>query len=191
MGLKHASLLVIDFQEKLFPSIEENWVAATNARFLIKSFKELGYPIFFTEQHPEKLGKTISEIEVLLKDIPKIEKITFSCLACNDFEKLDIGEIVVVSGIETHICVFQTVTDMLENGHQVIVAEDACGSRQKRFHEVAIEEMRRRGAAVLPSESIIYWLLQKAATDEFRRILSLVKEKDDILKQEVARAKLQ
>lgn len=174
---RNISLLVIDFQKMLLPHIEDWKQVAANSAFLIKTFDALGLPVAYSEQNPERLGQTVPEIGELLEGRPKIEKMSFSCVACEDFSLLGLNKQVVVTGVETHICVLQTVLELIGAGFETFVAEDACGSRHFRSHATSIDEMRSRGAWVLPSESIVYAILKQAGTDEFKRVLPFVKER--------------
>lgn len=178
-----APLLLIDYQEKLINAVHDSKKVVSNAVFLAECFKVLSREIFYTEQNPAGLGKTIEELSSVLNGhAERFEKFCFSsvCDAKNDGallkEKIEKYPEIVVCGVETHICVFQTVYDLLEEGYGVFVAYDACGSIKKEHHETAIETLRSLGAVVLPSISIVYACLESAKAGSFKQILSIVKE---------------
>jgi nicotinamidase-related amidase len=178
-------LLVIDFQEKLVSSIHDFKDTLRNAEFLIKAFKLIGKPIFYTEQNPKGLGQTIPELKTLLEgNAIGFEKLCFSsvCDAVSTENAISLSNFLesyrqlVICGIETHICVFQTVYDSLKSGFEVFLAVDACGSIRKKDHETAVETMRSLGAIVLPSISIVYATLGSSEHPKFREVLKLVKD---------------
>lgn len=165
------------------PAIEDAERVLANARFLIRSFSALGLSVAYSEQNPDRLGPTVPGIAELVRDFPSLSKMSFSCVGCATFDRMPVGPAVIVCGVETHVCVLQTVRDLVDDGFEVYVAEDACSSRRRRDHDVAIAAMRQWGATVLPSESIVYGLLREAGTDRFRAVLGIVKEKDEELRQ--------
>lgn len=173
-----APLLLIDYQEKLMPHIKHGERVITNASFLLKSWKVLGLPVLYSEQYPKGLGETVAAIRDELEGYPQIEKMSFSCACEADFSQFDE---LVVAGVETHVCVFQTVFDLVTAGKRVYVAEDACGSRYSDYHKSAIATFRQLGAIVVPAETLVYTALEKAGTESFKKILPLVKEKDELL----------
>lgn len=178
-------LLVIDFQQKLVPSIHDFKETLRNAEFLIKAFRLIEKPVLYTEQNPKGLGPTIPELKKLLEgSAARFEKLCFSSIcdaACTEDDAplshfLQSYQQVVICGIETHICVFQTVYDLLKSGYEVFLAVDACGSIRKKDHEAAVETMRSLGAVILPSISIVYAALGSAGHPQFKEILKLVKD---------------
>jgi len=171
-------LVVIDVQEKLFVKMEEKERIAENICKLIRFANLIGIPIIITEQYPKGLGPTIPEIRKLTSGIKPIEKVEFSCLGSKAFrEKL--SEIharnLVLTGIESHICVAQTAIEALTGGYRVYVVFDAVSSRRREDKTIAIERMRRQGAVIVTSEMLMYEILRKAGTPEFKEILKLVK----------------
>lgn len=172
----NAPLLLIDYQEKLLPHIDQADKVVKNASFLLKSWKTIGLPVLYSEQYPRGLGKTVPELEAELKGCARIEKMSFSCTCASDFSPF--SEL-VVAGVETHVCVFQTVYDLISDGKRVFVAEDACGSRHREYHVSAVAALRQLGAIVVPSETLVYAALEKAGTETFKKVLPLVKEKDN------------
>ncbi|MCX6169003.1 MAG: hydrolase [Ignavibacteriales bacterium] len=173
-----SALLVIDMQEKILPVILESERVVENTLKLINGFKILSVPIYFTEQYPKGLGPTESKIKTALDNTEAIHKMTFSCSGAGDlFEELKGKRIkqIVVCGIESHVCVIQTVLDLLSEGFQVHVAADAVSSRRKFDYEIAIRRMESNGAEITLTESVLFELLNICGTDEFKAISKLVK----------------
>lgn len=171
-------LVVIDVQEKLFAKVKDQERIANNIRRLIQFAGILGMPVVLTEQYPKGLGSTIPEIRNLTSEIKPIEKLEFSCLASSAFrERLDEIQArnLILTGIEAHICVAQTAIEALAEGYGVYVVQDAVSSRRLEDKAVAIERMRNQGAIIVTTEMLMYEILRKAGTPEFKKILELVK----------------
>ena len=172
------ALLVIDIQERILPVINNYQRVVDNTLKLIKGFKTLDLPIFYTEQYPKGLGPTVQSIVNELRDIKPFDKMSFSCSgAGNLFDELKSKNIlqVVVCGIEAHVCVQQTVLDLIENGFQVSLAADAVSSRKDIDYSVAINRMRHHGVEVSTTESILFELLKICGTPQFKEISKIVK----------------
>lgn len=172
-----SALLIVDIQEKILPVMHSPDAVAENTIKLIKGFKVMEVPIFYTEQYPKGLGCTVPEIASLL-DFPAIQKMSFSC--CDEtsiMEQLKSKKIfqVVVCGIESHVCVQQTVLDLMANDFQVDVAADAVSSRRESDYRTALERMAKAGAEITSAESILFELLRVSGTDQFRAISKIVK----------------
>lgn len=172
--------LMIDIQEKLLPAISGHEQVLKNSIKLSKAAKILDIPMKYTEQYPRGLGGTTGELFQVLPDgTERFEKSHFSCMDEAGFETflIDQGrDQVVIFGIESHICVFSTVMAMLEKGMKVAVAVDACGSRSDCNHNYAMDNLGRCGALILPSESVIYQLICRSGTPQFKELLPLFKE---------------
>lgn len=171
-------LLVIDFQDRIFPFIHENEKLLKNVPVLINGIKALELPVFVTEQYTKGLGVTVQPIADALGTIPRIEKSSFSC--CDEprfnLELATSGkEIVIISGIESHVCVLQTVIDLRRQGYQAVVVQDCTSSRKPNDKAVAIERMRNDGAIITTYESILFELLRSSGGDTFKAISRLVK----------------
>ena len=170
--------LIIDFQERLFPFIHENELLTKNACILIEGLKVLGVPIFVTEQYVKGLGPTVVPIALTLEGIERIEKASFSCC---DEPRVMVGIVstsrtnIIIAGIESHVCVQQTVIDLIENGYHPVVIEDCISSRKINDKKMAVERMRRAGATITTYESILFELLRYSGTDQFKAISKLVK----------------
>jgi len=171
-------LLVIDFQERLFPAIHENERLLKNVPVLIRGMKELGLPILVTEQYVRGLGPTVAPIAETLEGIERIEKASFSCCdepAFNMALATSGKENVIVTGIESHVCVLQTVIDLKRQGYHPVVVEDCISSRKYNDKHIALERMKMEGITLTTYESILFELLRHSGTDTFRAISKLVK----------------
>jgi nicotinamidase-related amidase len=168
-------LVVIDVQEKLMPVIANRDRVTENVVRLLKSSETLGLPIILTEQ--EKLGDTLAELLEARSDLQPIRKLDFDCFGCREFrdELHSIGRrTLILCGVETHICVAQTALHAAPD-YTVHVVSDATSSRKEANWMVGLERMRQAGVVVTSTEMVIYELLKRAGTDEFRAVLPLVK----------------
>ena len=171
-------LLLIDIQEKILGVMQNPDKVVANTIKLIKGFKVLNSPIIYTEQYPKGLGPTFEEIKIELGYINPIQKMSFSCYGAeNFFQELKQNNFrqVVVAGIETHVCVQQTVLDLLANDFQVNLAVDAVSSRNKTDQKTAIKRMRYHGAEITTVESILFEMLNVSGTTEFKAISKIIK----------------
>ncbi|MCG3174959.1 MAG: hypothetical protein GMKNLPBB_03262 [Myxococcota bacterium] len=175
------ALLVIDFQERLAnampSSVREQ--AEKNTRMLIEGFSHLGMPILVTEQYPKGLGPTVEGVaKALPAGIKASEKVVFNCCEVGEVsQKLAEARVrhVVLCGMETHICVFQTARGLLKRDMIPYVAADAVVSRLPHNREVGIDLMRRLGAVITSTETVLFDLVGRAGTAEFKFISNLVK----------------
>ncbi len=175
---EEAALIFIDVQGKLHEIMHEKEVLDANLERLIAGAKVLGMPIIGTEQIPEKLGPTHEPFLTMLDGFPRIGKSAFSCCGEAGFAaafKASGARQAVLAGIETHICVYQTALDLLEQGIEVFAAADAVASRTAENKGYALEAMRQAGAVILPTESILLALQRDAAAPTFRELLKLIK----------------
>lgn len=171
------ALLVVDVQEKLVPAIAGHERVVWNVRRLIDGAGVLGLPGVATEQYPEGLGRTVPELAQRLGEIPS--KLTFSCGGCPEiFHRLQDRGIhkLLVCGIEAHVCVQQTVLDLLAGGWQVYVAVDAVGSRRAIDYRTALGRMDSAGATLVTTEAALFEWCEAAGTPEFKQISRLVQE---------------
>ena len=172
------ALLIIDIQERIIPVINNYQRVVDKTIILIKGFKELNLPVFYTEQYPKGLGPTVRSITDELGDLKPIDKMSFSCSgADNLFEELQNKNLsqIVVCGIESHVCVQQTVLDLIENGFQVNLAADATSSRRKIDYNIAIKRMRYHEAEISTAESVLFELINVCGTPQFKAISKIVK----------------
>lgn len=171
-------LLIIDIQERILPVINNYQTVISNTIKLITGFKILNIPVIYTEQYPKGLGHTVPEIKAELSDAELFEKMTFSCSGAGNlfskFKEMQRNQI-VICGIEAHVCVQQTVLDLLENKFQVNVAADAVSSRKDFDYKIALNRMQHNGAEITSTESILFELLNVCGTDTFKQINKLVK----------------
>ena len=178
-----SALVVVDVQEKLVRAMDpDDWVvterAIGNLIYLAKLFQ---IPIFLTEQYPKGLGPTIQPIQKELEDaskLTKVEKIEFSSWANSQFrtafEQGSFSQAIVV-GLECHICVAQTVLDLLAAQYKVFVPHDGVLSRKEEDMGAGLDFMELAGATIVSSEMIIFQILEKAGTEEFRKMSRRVK----------------
>ncbi len=172
------ALLLIDVQEKILNVMLNKERLIDNCIKLIKGFKILNVPIFYTEQYPKGLGPTSNLLLKELEGLSAIQKTSFSCLcAGNLFQRLKDNNVtqVVVSGIESHVCVQQTVLDLLANDFQIDVCADAVSSRKENDLNTALERMRNHNAEITTVESVLFELLKESGTEEFKKISSIIK----------------
>jgi nicotinamidase-related amidase len=171
-------LIVVDLQEPFLRFIHERERVVANSVTLIKAAKILGLPVISTLQYPERMGDMVPEILDALPGDERIGKTTFSSYGSEAFvEKLKATgkSAVLVCGVESHICVSQTVHDLLAAGYQVHVAADAISSRSKCNWKIGVEKMRQAGAVITSVEAAAYEMLVDSKSPEFKQILDLVK----------------
>lgn len=177
MSVEDTALLVVDVQEKLLPAIANHQHVLWNVRRLVDGAKLLGLAIAATEQYPKGLGGTVPELAERLGPLPS--KLTFSCAGCpqifRDLKERGIYKL-LVCGIETHVCVQQSVLDLLADGWRVYVAVDAAGSRRPSDHDVALRRMESSGATLTTTEAALFEWCRIAGTAEFKQISRLVRE---------------
>ncbi|MEA2334027.1 MAG: hypothetical protein QOG40_517 [Solirubrobacteraceae bacterium] len=165
-----AALVVVDVQEGFRPYASFAGVAASCAK-LLAAARILGVPALVSEQYPKGLGHSAPELG--LQDEPRIEKTVFSAVRADGFD-LDERSQAIVCGIEAHVCVSQTVHDLLERGVEVHVPADAVGSRHQIDYDRGLERLERAGAIVSTVEGSLFELLQRAGTPEFKAIQKLI-----------------
>jgi nicotinamidase-related amidase len=165
-----AALVVVDVQESFRPYAAFEQVAGACAK-LVQAARILGVPALVSEQYPKGLGRTAPEVG--LQDEPVIEKSVFSAVRADGF---DLGgrDQALVCGIEAHVCVSQTVHDLLGKGLEVHVPADAVGSRHAIDYERGLERMERAGAVVGTVEAALFELLERAGTPEFKAVQKLI-----------------
>jgi nicotinamidase-related amidase len=177
MNRDDTALLVVDVQEKLIPLIPGSAQLVWNIRRLLDGAAALGVRTLATEQYPQGLGPTTAELAQRLANIPA--KLAFSCGECGElFSGLADQGIwkILVCGIETHVCVSQTVHDLLGEGFRVYVAADAVGARGPLDHEMALRRMDSAGATLTTTEAALFEWCERAGSPEFKKISALVRE---------------
>jgi len=170
-------LLVIDIQERLVPAMKYGEQVIQNTNILISLAQKLGVPIVVTEQYPKGLGKTVSEVRNNLEESLTYEKMTFSgCTSEVTTALKGLGrKKIIITGMETHVCVFQTVRDLLVDGYQVFVVGDAVCSRTKGNYLNGLSLMSSMGAVVTNTETVFFDLMKQAGTPLFRELSKLIK----------------
>jgi nicotinamidase-related amidase len=169
-----AALVVVDVQEafrKVIPSFED---VARGAAAMVQGAEATGVPVVVTEQYPQGLGATVPEVaEHFPEGTEPVSKVVFSAPEAEGF---DLGgrDQAIVCGIEAHVCVNQTVLDLLDQGVEVHVVRDAVGSRTEENREVGLHKAERAGAVVTTVEMALFELVGRAGTDDFKRVQKLV-----------------
>ena len=175
---KNAVLIVIDIQGNLARTAADQELLFDSTRKLIQGATVFGLPVIVTEQIPEKLGTTIPEVAEFLEGINRIPKETFSCCAnatfMEVFRKTGRSQ-VLLCGIESHICVYQTAMDLLSHGFEVHVVADAVSSRTARNREIGLSKMISAGAYLTSTETVLFELLKTADSANFKEIFRIVK----------------
>jgi len=175
----NAVLMVIDVQEKLCRAMDEKVLAklTANVSVLQEVAVELGIPVLATEQYVKGLGETLPELKGKLCS-PALEKMTFSCCGDDNFtaalKKLGRKQI-IITGMETHVCVLQTVIELLDAGYVVHLVNDAVMSRKKENWQVGVNAAAAAGAVITSTEAALFQLLKVAGTDEFKKLSKLVR----------------
>lgn len=176
-----AVLVVIDVQEKLAPAMHQDLYGQLlqHANLLIEGFKALDLPIIATEQYSKGLGHTVAELNGATEQYC-IEKAAFSCCGEESFiaalEKSGAKQVLIV-GMESHVCVLQTVLDLLDRGYVVHLVSDAVSSRFKSDYDNAISTAARAGAVITTTETALFQLVKVAGTDEFKAVSKLVRQR--------------
>ena len=171
-------LIVIDIQEKLLPVMQGPEKVVKNASVLIQTAKSLNLPILWCQQVPKALGPTVGELSFLLDGVEPLNKSTFSCCGEDRFiEKIDAlkPRTAIVCGIETHVCVFQTATDLIKKGLDVHVIADATSSRTQGNKGIGINRMAKAGAVINSTEMLLFEFLRSARHEKFRELAKLIK----------------
>ncbi len=170
--------IAVDLQEKLVPSIHNNTDILKNSAKFIEGLNILGVPVIVTEQYKKGLGDTCSEVKNVLKEYKPYEKITFSAYADMDIkdaiDSFDVKNILVF-GTECHICVLQTIIDLVDGDYNVFLVEDCSGSRYENDKQYGIKRAEFEGACSVTSEAILFELTGIAKTEKFKKILKIVK----------------
>ena len=172
-----AALVVIDVQEAFRKAMPDSFAGVTAATAtLIDGARAIGIPIAVTEQYSKGLGQTVPEVaDHLPDDVEPVEKMCFSAARADGF---DLGgrDQALVCGIETHVCVNQSVLDLLDESVEVHVAQDAVASRSAENKELGLHKMERAGAVLTSVETALFELLGEAGTDEFKQVQKLILE---------------
>ncbi len=167
-----STLLLVDLQERLYPAIHDATAVLEASSWLTRLAQRLGVPVICTEQYPKGLGPTMPSLRALLPDDCRIEKMHFSAVAEGALFRAVGGDRAqfVVAGTEAHVCVQQTVLDLIAAGRRVFVVEEAVGSRRRTDKALALERMRAHGADIVSREMVAFEWLGQAGTEIFREV---------------------
>ena len=166
--------LVIDYQEKLVPVMHKKKNLIQNSAILLAGLRTLEIPMVVTQQYTKGLGMTVEELTDVMGTMEYVDKISFSAYECVK-KQLKGKKFVIICGIEAHICVLQTVLDLIVEGYVPVVVEDCVSSRKGSDRKVALQRMRDEGAIVTTYESVLFELLKVAGTEESKRVQRLIK----------------
>jgi len=170
-------ILIVDFQQRLLPAIDQGQQRMARAAILLESANLLNIPVIATEQYPAGLGPTCPTILHLLGDRKPFEKTRFSACIPPVIDAIHQHNArqIILAGIETHVCLQQTALDLLRQELELWLCADAAGSRRHDDHQYALDRLRHAGATVTTVESVIFELLDNANAPAFKQILKVVK----------------
>jgi len=179
---QQVALVVIDLQAKLLPQIFESERVIRNTQLMLRLAEILKIPTFLTTQNAAGLGEIVPEIKSFAPGLEPVDKTSFGCFREASFERHlkdqeTQANTLLVAGSESHICVAQTVLGALEAGYLVHLAQDAVSSRTAENWRVGLKRMERAGAVMSSAEMMVYELLGKSGTAEFRAVLPLLKQR--------------
>ncbi|MBW1972089.1 MAG: hydrolase [Deltaproteobacteria bacterium] len=170
----------IDIQEGLLKAmpLEIQNLIIRNSKIILKACELFKIPVIFTEQYPKGLGQTIPQIKKIVDNFSAIEKISFSCLKEENFVKkfnqYKRNQILLI-GIETHVCIMQTALDLIKRGYYPYIVADCVASRTKENWRIALDQLKEAGAIITTTEIVVFELLKKAGTKEFKILSPLIK----------------
>lgn len=177
-----AQLIIIDVQDKLAPHVEGHVAVIANCGRLIRYAKRLGAPLTVTEHYPQGLGSTVAELRASAgDDATVLGKIAFSALKDEAIAsrvrklKADGRDQITVAGMEAHVCVCQTVLDLIQDGFHTFVVADAVGSRDPDARQLALDRMERAGAEIVSHEMIAFEWLERGDVPEFKDLIGVIK----------------
>ena len=178
LKIEDTCLVIVDVQGRLAEVMYDKESLVKNLQILINAAKILEIPIIWCQQVPKALGNTIPELAALLEDVEPVNKYSFSCFKDDEF-KARLAELdkknVILTGIESHICIYQTAIDLLAEGKRVTVPADAVSSRTLQNKQIALNTMRHESVKIASTEMILFELLGDAKHSAFRQIAKLVK----------------
>lgn len=169
-------LVIIDLQEKLMKAMPDREKVFKNTQILLKTAQQLQIPVIVTEQYPKGLGPTANEIKENLDEYEYLEKISFTAgAALKELLVNSDRKTLIIAGSETHVCVFQTVRDMIAEGYNVHLVKDAVCSRFDINYNNGLELMRDLGAVISNTETVIFDLFKAAGSPEFKAVSAMIK----------------
>lgn len=170
-------LLIIDIQERLAKVMDDKDKVVKNTSILLEASAILNIPVIITEQYPKGLGSTLEEIKDIRQGVKIFEKNSFTAYTEDVKKELEsLGKKkIIITGMETHVCVLQTSRDLILSGYDIHIAKDAVASRTRDNYENALELMREMGGVISNTETLVFDLLKKSGTPEFKSISKLIK----------------
>lgn len=178
LSREKTGLVIVDAQERLMAVMRNGARAIRNMAALVHLARLFSLPVIVTEQYPRWLGPTVEEIKGLIKPFEPVEKMEFNCCAVDRFNALLESKNlrnIILTGVESHICIFQTCLGLIERGHNVHVPGDAVDSRVDENRLVGLQLMKDSGAVITSTETIIFQILQRAGTKEFKEMSKIIK----------------
>lgn len=178
LSLQQSFVLVVDVQGRLARLMDDSEAMIRNQQILIEGCRLLDVPVIWAEQLPDKLGSTVPELVEKLDGLHPRTKSSFGCFGDpglrEAIEELDRTQ-VILCGIETHVCVWQSAVRMLEKGYQVHVVADAVGSRSPFNKSIGLKRMQQEGASLSVVEMVLFELMENATHPKFREVTKLLK----------------
>ncbi|MHC4221268.1 MAG: isochorismatase family protein [Planctomycetota bacterium] len=174
LDIENSCLVVVDVQGKLAQLMYDKETLFKNVCILIKAAKLLDIPIVWTQQCPESLGGTTEKIAELLTDVTPINKAAFSCCRQQGFVE-QLRRQVILCGIETHICIYQTAVDLLQKDHHIEIVSDAVSSRTAENKAIGLAKIKTAGAQISCVETVLFELLKTAQHRQFKEIVKMIK----------------
>ena len=178
LEIEKSCLVVVDVQGKLANLMYNKEPLFANVEILIKMAKALEIPILWCQQNPKGLGATIPQLAELLSDNEPVDKFSFSCCGDENFVeqlKNTSRKQIILCGIETHVCVYQTAMDLLDKDYEVNLVADAVSSRTAENKQIALERLSTEGAYLSSTEMTIFELLKTAKHPKFRELAKLIR----------------
>jgi len=178
LNIDSTALVIIDVQGKLATLMHQKDELYDNLAKIIKGARVLDLPIIWNEQIPDKLGSTIPEIAEILQGMEPLAKTTFSCCGNSNFQaRLENSKRrqILLVGIETHVCVYQTAIDLLGAGYEVYLVADAVSSRTLENKQIGIEAMKDAGAKITSVEMALFEMFKIAQGEKFKQVIEIVK----------------
>jgi nicotinamidase-related amidase len=171
-------LLVVDVQEKLASAMADPVGVIRNAGILMQAAARLDVPLVISEQYPQGLGMTVPELRALAPDSARVAKVSFSCAGdpallrrVKDAQR----SLIVIAGLEAHVCVLQSALGFRQAGYQIVVVADAISSRAPASRDIALQRLRENGVEVATTEMVLFEWLGQAGTPEFKELSRLIK----------------
>lgn len=175
---ENTGVVIVDVQEKLMQVMGRKETVIDSIIKLLHLAGLFDLPVILTEQHPKWLGPTLAKVKEFLPAYEPIHKLHFNCCDVDTFiNRLDSEGLrnIIVTGVETHVCIFQTCFTLLEKGYRVHVPQDAVDSRTNENWGVGLELMKEAGAVITSTETVIFQILKRAGTKEFKEMLKIIK----------------